>query len=81
MSKAWQLQEAKNKLSEVVEKAVQEGPQHITKRGKAVAVVLSLKNYERLSGRKESLVEFFRRSPLRGIRLERVKDLPRKVEL
>ena len=29
----WQLQEAKQKLSEVIEKALQEGPQVVTRRG------------------------------------------------
>jgi len=81
MRKSWQLQEAKNKLSEVIEKAIEEGPQHITKHGKEAAVVLSSKEYERLTRGKSDLVEFFQQSPLRGIKLDRAKDLPRKVEL
>jgi antitoxin Phd len=34
VEKAWQLQTAKNKFSEVVEQAMQNGPQTITRRGK-----------------------------------------------
>ncbi|MBP8132561.1 MAG: type II toxin-antitoxin system prevent-host-death family antitoxin [Candidatus Hydrogenedentes bacterium] len=34
MSNTWQLQDAKNRFSEVVEKAVAEGPQHVTRRGR-----------------------------------------------
>ena len=41
MSHTWQLQEAKNKLSEVVDEAIREGPQVITGRGEEVAVVIS----------------------------------------
>ncbi len=39
--KAWQLQEAKAKFSEVVEAALNEGPQAVTKRGEDAVVVLS----------------------------------------
>ena len=81
MSKVWQLQEAKNRLSEVVEKALQDGPQRITKRGKTAAVILSAKDYERLKRHKESLVSFLRRAPLRNVRLDRTRDMPREIEL
>ncbi|HMO96003.1 MAG TPA: type II toxin-antitoxin system Phd/YefM family antitoxin [Tepidiformaceae bacterium] len=37
----WQLQEAKNKLSEVIRRAREEGPQTITVRGEEAAVVSS----------------------------------------
>ncbi|MCX5759393.1 MAG: type II toxin-antitoxin system Phd/YefM family antitoxin [Candidatus Hydrogenedentes bacterium] len=81
MNGVWQLQEAKNKLSEVVDKAAQDGPQRITRRGKAAAVVISVKDYERLKRGKQDLVHFLMRSPLRGVDLERVKDLPRETGL
>ena len=45
MSKAWQLQEAKNRLSEVVEKALSQGPQVVSRRGKDTVVVLSIEDY------------------------------------
>jgi prevent-host-death family protein len=81
MGNQWQLQEAKNKFSEVVERAISGCPQEITRHGKKTAVVLSFQEYRRLRGRKESLVEFFRRSPLRGLRLDRTVDYPREVQL
>jgi prevent-host-death family protein len=40
MARTWQLQEAKNRFSEVVEEALKEGPQVITRRGVETAVVL-----------------------------------------
>jgi prevent-host-death family protein len=44
----WQLQEAKQQLSRVVDLAVQEGPQTITRHGHEVAVVVSIEEYRRL---------------------------------
>ncbi|WP_375449603.1 type II toxin-antitoxin system Phd/YefM family antitoxin [uncultured Devosia sp.] len=49
----WQVQQAKSRLSEVIEKAQNEGPQTITKHGVDVAVVLSIDEYQRLSGQKK----------------------------
>ena len=44
---AWQLQEAKNKLSEVVEASLVKGPQIITRRGKNAAAIISFEDYRR----------------------------------
>ncbi len=44
----WQLQEAKNKLSELVEHVLHNGePQMITRRGKPAAVLISVEEYEK----------------------------------
>ena len=79
----WQLQEAKNKLSRVVQQAQSEGPQVITVHGKETAVLLSVEEYRKLTGREENLVDFFQRSPLQGVELDvaRSKDLGRDIEL
>ena len=79
----WQLQEAKNRLSEVVRKAQHEGPQTITLHGKDAAVVVSAKEFARLSRRKGTLIDFFRASPLLGIELNvtRSRDTGRKIDL
>jgi prevent-host-death family protein len=83
MPKTWQLQEAKNKFSEVVEKALSEGPQIITRRGVRAVALIALKDLERLRRPKTSLVEFLERSPLKGVKLElkRDKDRGRAVDL
>ena len=81
---SWQLQEAKARLSELINKAQGEGPQHITVRGVSAAVVLSEADYERLVGGGESLVEFMRRSPLSGqddVEFARDGSLAREIEL
>ena len=78
----WQLQDAKNRFSEVVEKALRKGPQLITRRGVETAVVMSVKEYRKLIKPKKDLVQFFRNSPLKGVEidLERKKDLPREID-
>ncbi|MCE9641708.1 MAG: type II toxin-antitoxin system Phd/YefM family antitoxin [Betaproteobacteria bacterium] len=84
MSKVtWQLQEAKNRLSEVLRKARSEGPQVITLHGTAAAVVVSTQDYNKMSKPKGKLVDFFRGSPLVGVKLTftRSKDTGRTIDL
>ena len=79
----WQLQEAKGKFSEVVKRALSEGPQGITVRGEPVAVLISRAEYARLTLPKPGFVEFMRSSPMAGLALdiERQPDLTREVTL
>jgi len=81
--RVWALQDAKNRLSEVVDRAVEEGPQTITRRGCETAVVVSVSEYRRLATPKGDLVKFLRKSPLVGVDLdlERVEDYGRELEL
>lgn len=64
MIRVWQLQEAKNKFSEVVEEAVNHGPQLVTKHGIETVIVLSYETYQRLVLNQQKLSTFFRDSPL-----------------
>ena len=79
----WQLQEAKGKFSEVVKRALSDGPQGITVRGEPVAVVISRAEYVRLTKPKPGFVEFMRGSPMTGLELdiERPQDLMREIAL
>jgi len=70
----WQLQEAKNKLSRVIDNAINSGPQIITRRGVEVAIVLSYEEYKRMMATEHSLSDFFRKSPLAGIDLDLTRD-------
>lgn len=83
MSKAWQLQEAKNKFSEVLNCALSEGPQIITRHGEETAIILSIKDYKKIIKPKSNLVDFLKKSPLQGskLSLQRSRELSRKVEL
>ncbi len=83
MVKIWQLQEAKNKFSQVVNEALVKGPQVVTRRGEEVVVIISKEEYGCLKKSQSNLSEFFRRSPLVGLELdlERDRTYPRDVEL
>lgn len=64
MDNEWQLQDAKNRLSEVINLALSNGPQLITRRGERTAVLLSYAEYEKLCKSQGKLSDFFRASPL-----------------
>jgi prevent-host-death family protein len=72
----WQLQEAKNKFSEVVDEAIRHGPQIITKRGIETVIVLSYTEYRKVMLNQKKLSDFFRESPLAeaGLGLRRDKS-------
>lgn len=78
MNDIWQIQDAKNKLSEVIARALKQGPQLITRHGEKTVVVVSYAEYEKLRKSQGKLSEFFKASPLAGIDLKRDKSLPRK---
>ena len=83
---SWQLQTAKARFSEVFRLARTEGPQFITRQGKEGVVMLPVEQFDQLVGRShqpKSIVQFFRESPLVGVKLdlERDKDAGRDVDL
>ena len=70
----WQLQEAKNKLSELIERALAEGPQVITRHGAEVVVVLPVARYRKLSAVQLRMGDFLAASPLRNSGLSISRD-------
>ena len=54
----WQLQDAKNRFSEVVKRAGDEGPQTVTVHGRRAAVVMSALEYDLLIKPRMSFNEF-----------------------
>ena len=67
MKSDWKLQDAKARFSELVDRAISDGPQHVTRRGVPAVVVISEKDYlkaERARTRaKRSLVELLKSCP------------------
>jgi prevent-host-death family protein len=53
----WQLQDVKARLSEVIRRAVDEGPQHVSVRGEKTAVILSEDDYRQLTSKRPSIVD------------------------
>ena len=80
----WQLQEAKNRLSELVERARTVGAQTITRHGKPVVVVVSQEAFAMLKpAKKRSLVELLRAcpAPLSVLNLKRNPEKVRSIRL
>lgn len=82
---SWQLQEAKQKFSELVRRTLEEGPQVVTKHGEEVVVVVPVEEFRRMSNdgeKKMDFKEFLMSAPdLSVLDLERPKELPRDIEL
>ena len=76
MVKSWQLQDAKNRFSQVVNEALAVGPQVVTRHGSQAVVILSYEEYRRLTANytHSSLVDFFRASPLATADLDLTRD-------
>ncbi|MBI3930036.1 MAG: type II toxin-antitoxin system Phd/YefM family antitoxin [Armatimonadetes bacterium] len=79
----WQLQDAKNRFSQLINDALREGPQIVTRRGEKTIVVMAYSEFEAMSRPRESLVEFFRNSPMAQVELplERDRSPMRDVDL
>jgi antitoxin Phd len=78
---AWQLQEAKAKFSELVQKAIDEGPQTVTRHGHDAVVVISVEEFRLMQKRQIDFKEFLASAPLEGVDLERDRDYGRDVDL
>jgi prevent-host-death family protein len=59
----WQIQEAKQRFSEVIRSAHIDGPQFVTKHGEEVAVVIDIAEYRRLRGETLDFKEFVLAEP------------------
>jgi antitoxin Phd len=78
----WQVQDAKTRFSELIERARTDGPQTITRHGAERAVVLSIEDYRALAAHKPD----FRAHLLGGPKvddfpIERDRDTGRALEL
>lgn len=84
--KKWPLQDAKAKFSAVIERAITDGPQTVTRRGRDVVVIVSMEKFQKMSqrGGASSLVKFFSESPLQDLpadTFQRDNDRGREVDL
>jgi antitoxin Phd len=78
---AWQIQEAKAKFSELVQRAIDEGPQTVTRRGKDIVVVLSAEQFDLMKKRQIDLKDLLQSAPWHELEIERDKSPPRDVDL
>ena len=84
--RSWKLEDAKNRFSEVVRRALAREPQLVTRNGRRAVVVVSAEEYDRLVA-PEPLLDLLRRSPFAevlaadGLDLARDPDQGRDVPL
>ncbi len=78
----WQLQEAKQRFSELVRRALEEGPQVVTRRGEEVVVIVGAQEFDRLSRGEEDFKDFLLLAPdLEALEIRRDRSTSREVEL
>ena len=78
----WQLQEAKQKFSELVRRALEDGPQVVTRHGEEVVVMVSAKTYRELRSGGQDFKQFLLAAPdLSLLEIERSDEPAPMVEL
>lgn len=63
----WSLARAKAKFSEVVERALRDGPQHITRHGKPAVVVVPEGEWRQASNAGKSVIDVLLDPSIRGL--------------
>lgn len=83
MDSTWKLQDAKAKFSQLVEDALNKGPQYVTRRGRNAVVVISADKYSQLVSPKPDFRKFLLDCPKidDDIIFDRQKDEPRRIDL
>lgn len=78
----WQLQDAKQRFSEMVRRALKEGPQIVTRHGEEVVVVVSAERFRQLTGEAPDFKEFLAAAPdLEALDIRRDAGVARRVDL
>jgi prevent-host-death family protein len=77
----WQVQEAKQRFSELLRAVKQDGPQVVTRHGEEIAVVIDIAEYHRLRGDVMDFKDFLRTGPdFDGLELTRSAERPREID-
>jgi len=77
----WQLQEAKQRFSQLVRRAIEEGPQTVTRHGEEAVVVISASEFRRLNVRPD-FKQFLLSGPdLSKLRIRRSRERVRVIDL
>ncbi len=77
----WQVQDAKQRFSELLRTAHAEGPQIVTRHGEEIAVVVDIADYRRLRGEVVELADYLRSGPaFDDLALDRATEYPRSTD-
>jgi prevent-host-death family protein len=78
---SWQVQEAKQRFSELIRAAHADGPQVVTRHGQEIAVVIDIADYRHLKGETAEFKDYLRSGPgFDGLDLERTAERPRSTD-
>jgi prevent-host-death family protein len=77
----WQVQDAKQRFSELIRTARADGPQVVTRHGEEIAVVIDIADYRRLKGETAEFKDYLRSGPgFDDLDLDRTAELPRSID-
>ena len=77
----WQVQDAKQRFSELIRTAHADGPQVVTRRGEEIAVVIDIAEYRLLKGETAEFKDYLRSGPgFDDLDLDRTGELPRSTD-
>ena len=88
-AKTWQVQEAKQRFSELVDCAINDGPQVVTRHGKEVVVVVNVNDYVRPESSGERFKRWIEEGPvvddeiadlMDEIVADRKRSMPRDID-
>lgn len=79
MGRRWQLQDAKQRFSELIRSVQTEGPQIVTRHGEEVAVVIDIAEYRQMRGA-EDFKEFLCMAPDLDLEIDRSAAPARTVD-
>jgi len=77
----WQIQEAKQRFSELIRTVQADGPQVVTRHGEEIAVVIDIAEYRHLKGDVADFKDYLRSGPdFDDLDLTRADDLPSRID-
>ncbi len=77
----WQVQDAKQRFSELIRTAHADGPQVVTRHGEEIAVVIDIADYRRLKGEIAEFKDYLRSGPgFDDLDLTRTAERPRSTD-
>jgi antitoxin Phd len=77
----WQVQEAKQRFSELIRTAQIDGPQIVTRHGEQIAVVIEISEFRHLQGHPAEFKDYLRAGPdFDDLDLSRPADGPRRID-
>jgi prevent-host-death family protein len=77
----WQVQDAKQRFSELIRTAHADGPQVVTRHGEEIAVVIDIAEYRRLKGETAEFKDYLRSGPgFDDLDLDQATERPRDID-